>query len=118
VRRERIELGRKAGPPTDEIACYCTSAVAPQYEANELLGAMRGHWDARENGTHYWHDVTFRDEACGVSQRGEAQVLATLLNLAWGLHELAVEREEIAVPSAASGFRQMTFSRELARLRR
>ena len=118
VRRERVELSRKAGPPTDDIGYYCTSAVRAQYDAGDLLGAIRHHWDASENGTHYRRDVTFGEDACGVSQRGAAQVLATLRNLALGLHELAVEREEIAVPSAASGCRQMTFRRALAWLRR
>jgi hypothetical protein len=118
VRRERIELGRNAGPPTDEIAYYCTSALRAQYDADDLLAGIRGHWDASENGTHYRRDVTFREDACGVSHRGAAQVLATLRNLALGLHELGLEREEIAVPSASSGCRQMTFSRALAWLRR
>ena len=118
VRRERIELGRKAGPPSDVIAYYCTSALAAQYDDAELLSAILDHWDAIENGTHYRRDVTFGEDACGVSQRGAAQVLTTLRNLALGLHELAVEREEITVPSAASGARQMTFSRALTWLRR
>jgi len=118
VRRERVELGRKAGPPTDEIGYYCTSAVRDQHDDDALLEAIRGHWDAIENGTHHRRDVTFGEDACGVSQRGAAQVLATLRNLALGLHELAQEREEIAVPSTASGCRQMTFGRALAWLRR
>ncbi len=118
VRRERIELGRQAGPPTDEIAYYCTSAVAAQYDAAELLGAIRGHWDASENGTHYRRDVTFGEDACGVSHHGAAQVLATLRNLALGLHELARARGATTAPSAASGCRQMTFARALAWLRR
>lgn len=118
VRRERIELGRKAGPPTDVIAYYCTSAVAAQYSEAELLSAIRGHWDASENGTHYRRDVTFREDACGVSQRGAAQVLATLRNLALGLHELAQERGETQASSATSGCRQMTFRRALTWLKR
>lgn len=118
VRRERIELGRKAGPPTDEMACYCTSAVPPQYDATQLLGAIRGHWDAIENGTHHRRDVTFGEDACGVSQRGAAQVLATLRNLALGLHELAQARGATTAPSTASGCRQLTFTQALAWLRR
>ena len=118
VRRERIDLSRNPDPPTDEIAYYVTSAVAAQYSDAELLATIRGHWDAIENGTHYRRDVTFGEDACGVSQRGAAQVLVTLRNLALGLHELALAREETAVSSAASGCRQMTFSRALAWLRR
>ena len=88
VRREHIGLSHIAGPPTDEIAYYCTNAVAAQYAPDELLAAIRGHWDASENGTHYRRDGTFREDACGVSQRGAAQVLTRLPNLALGLHEL------------------------------
>lgn len=118
VRRERIELGRQAGPPTDDIGCYCTSALAAQYSEADLLAAILGHWDASENGTHYRRDVTFREDACGVSQRGAAQVLATLRNLALGLHELAQERGETQASSATAGCRQMTFTRALAWLKR
>jgi len=118
VRRERLELGRNAGPPTDDIGYYCTSTVAAQANEADLLAAILGHWDASENGTHYRRDVTFGEDACGVSQRGAAQVLATLRNLALGLHELALERGETQALSATSGCRQMTFSRALAWLRR
>ena len=114
VRRERIDLSRNPDPPTDEIAYDVTSAVAAQSSEAELLAIIRGHWDASENGTHYRRDVTFEEDACGVSQRGAAQVLASSL----GLHELARAREKIAVPSAASGCRQMTFGRALTWLRR
>ena len=114
VRLDRIELGRNAGPPTDEIAYYFTRAVAAHYDEAALLAIIRDCWDASENGTHYRRDVTFGEDACGVSQCGAAQVLVNFRNLALGLHELALAREEIAVPSAASGCRQMTFGRVLA----
>ena len=84
----------------------------------EPVDSHARHWDASENGTHYRRDVTFREDACEVSQRGAAQVLTTLRNLALGLHELALERGEIQAPSAASGCRQMTFSRALTWLKR
>ena len=118
VRREVMELGPKAAPPSDEIADYVTSAVAAQYPEAELLAAIRAHWDAIENGTHYRRDVSFGEDACGVSQRGAAAVLATLRNLALGLQELAAARAEFRAPSAKSACRQMTFRRALAWLRR
>jgi hypothetical protein len=118
VRRERVELGRKAGPPTDDIGYYCTSTDAAQANEADLLGAILGHWDASENGTHYRRDVTFGEDACGVSQRGAAQVLATLRNLALGRHELARARGATTAPSTASGCRQLTFTQALAWLRR
>ena len=118
VRRERIELGPKAGPPSDELGYYAASLVVAEQSDAELLAAIRGHWDAIENGTHYRRDVSFGEDACGVSQRGGAQVLATLRNLALGLQELAAERGELKAPSAKSACRQMTFGRALAWLRK
>ena len=118
VRREVMELGPKAAAPGDVIAYYVTSAVAAQYPEAELLAAIRGHWDAIEAGTHYRRDVSFGEDACGVSQRGAAEVLATLRNLALGLLDLAAARAEFRAPSAKSACRQMTFSRALAWLRR
>jgi len=118
VRREVTELGPKAAPPSEVIAYYVTSAVTAQYSAAELLAAIGDHWDAIENGTHYRREVSFGEDACGVSQRGAAEVLATLRNLALGLLGLAAARDELTAPSAKSACRQMTFGRALAWLRR
>ena len=118
VRRERVELGRKAGPPSDAIGHYATSLAAAQLNDAELIEAIRGHWDAIENGAHHRRDVTFREDASGVSERGAAQVMTTLRNLALGLYELAEEREQTQAPSASSQCRQMTFTTALAWLRR
>ncbi len=117
VRRERIQLGRKVGPPTDEIGYYATSAAACELTPAGLMGAIRGHWDAAENGSHHRRDVTFGEDASGVSERGAAQVLAALRNVALGLYELELERKHTRAPSAASRCRQMTFSVALALLR-
>ena len=118
VRREREELGRKAGPPSDPIGYYATSLAAAQLNDAELIAAIRGHWDAIENGAHHRRDVSFGEDASGVSERGAAQVLAALRNLALGLYELEKEHERTQAPSAKSQCRQMTFSAALALLRR
>lgn len=118
MRRERIPLGRKASPPSEEIGHYATSLAAAQLNDVELIEAIRGHWDAIENGAHHRRDVTFGEDGSGVSQRGAAQVLSTLRNLALGLYELAGEREQTSAPSASSQCRQMTFTTALAWLRR
>ena len=118
MRRERIELGRKAGRPSDQIGYYATSLAAAQLGDAELLEAIRGHWDAIENGAHHRRDVSFGEDASGVSQRGAAQVLAALRNLALGLYDLEQERGRTAAPSAASWCRQMTASAALALLGR
>ena len=118
VRRERVELGRKAKPPSDEIGYYATSLGAAQRNDAELIQVIRDHWSAIENGAHHRRDVSFGEDASGVSHRGAAQVLAALRNVALGVHELASERGQTRAPSAKSRCRQMTFAATLAELRR
>jgi hypothetical protein len=118
VRREREELGRKAKPPSDEIGYYATSLGPEQLSDTELIAAIRGHWNAIENGAHYRRDVSFGEDQSGISQRGAGQVMACLRNLALGLYELEKERAHTAAPSATSQCRQMTFTTALALLRR
>lgn len=118
VRREREELGRKAKPPSDEIGYYATSLGAAQQNDAELIRVIRDHWSAIENGAHHRRDVSFGEDACGVSHRGAAQVLACLRNLALGLYELARERGRTQAPSAKARSRQMTFAVALAALTR
>lgn len=118
VRRERVELGRKAQPPSDAIGYYATSLGAAQRNDAELIQAIRDHWSAIENGAHHRRDVSFGEDACGVSQRGAAQVLACLRNLALGGYELARARGRTHAPSASSRCRQMTFAAALAEFQR
>lgn len=118
VRRERVELGRKASPPSDEVGYYVTSVSAEQLSDAELLQAIRDHWSAIENGAHHRRDVSLGEDASGVSQRGAAQVMAALRNVALGVYELARERGQTHAPSARSRCRQMTFSGALACLGR
>jgi predicted transposase YbfD/YdcC len=118
VRRERGERGRRAAPPSDEIGYYATSLSAAQRSDAELLQAIRDHWSALENGSHHRRDVSFGENASGVSQRGAAQVLACLRNLALGVYELARERGQTHAPSTKAHGRQMTFSSALALLGR
>ena len=118
VRREREELGRNAKPPSDEIGYYATSLGAKQLDDAELLQAIRDHWSAIENGSHHRRDVSFGEDASGVSERGGAQVLAALRNLALGVYELARARGQTDAPSATSRCRQMTFAAARAVLTR
>lgn len=118
VRRERVEPGRTAKPPSDEIGYSASSLSAAQLSDAELLQAIRGHWSAIENGAHQRRDVRFGEDASGVAQRGAAQVLACLHNLAPGVYELARERGQTQAPSAKARGRQMTFSAALSLLGR
>jgi hypothetical protein len=110
VRRERVELGRQADPPSDVIGYYATSLGEDQHNAAALLQTIRDHWSAIENGAHHRRDVSFGEDACGVSQRGAAQVMAALRNLALGVYELEKERGRAKATSVKSRCRQMTFA--------
>ena len=118
VRREREELGRKAKPPSDEIGYYATSLSAKEFNDDDLIEIIRGHWDAIENGAHHRRDVSFGEDGCGVSKRGAAQVLSALRNLVLGNYELEKDREHTNAPSAKSRCRQMTFTMALEALKR
>lgn len=118
VRREREELGRKAKPPSDEIGYYAASLGAKEFNDEELIGIIRGHWDASENGAHYRRDVSFGEDACGVSKRGAAQVLSALRNFVLGDYELAMDGKKTAVRGVKSRSRQMTFTMALKVLKR
>jgi len=65
VRRERVELGRQAQPPSDQIGYYATSRSAEQLSDADLLQAIRDPWRAIENGSHHRRDVTFGEDAGG-----------------------------------------------------
>lgn len=93
-----------------EIGCYATSLAIQQQDAATLLGLIRGHWSAIENGTHYRRDVTFAEDACRTASRKGAAVLATLRNLANGLYELQKVRKKTTADSLRSWCQQQTFS--------
>ena len=118
VRREREELGRKAKPPSDEIGYYATSLSAKEFSDEELIGIIRGHWDASENGAHYRRDVSFGEDACGVSKRGAAQVLSALRNFVLGDYDLAMDGKKTKGRGVKSRSRQMTFTMAVKVLKR
>jgi predicted transposase YbfD/YdcC len=89
VWRERQELrGGKMTEQSEEYAFYCTSAAPKQYSARQLLQAIRDHWGASENGSHYRRDVSLGEDASRIGKRTGAYVMATLRNLLLGLFEL------------------------------
>lgn len=110
VRRERVELGSKAGPPTDEIGYYATSIAHKELTDNQLLEAIIGHWDAIENGSHYRRDVSLGEDASRVAKRGAAQVMATLRNLVIGIYELEEHQGRSTPEGLKSWCRKETFS--------
>jgi predicted transposase YbfD/YdcC len=93
VWRERQELRRaKVVATSEEYAFYCTSAAPKQYNAQQLLQAVRDHWGAIENGAHYRRDVSLGEDDSRISGRSGAYVMATLRNLLLGLMELQRHR--------------------------
>ena len=93
-----------------EIGCYATSLAFQERDEQQLLAAIRGHWSAIENGTHYRRDVTFAEDACRTANRNGAAVLASLRNLANGLYELQKTRQKTTAQSLRSWCQQQTFS--------
>jgi predicted transposase YbfD/YdcC len=93
VWREQTQLRNgKVVKESQEYSFYCTSATKAQYSAEELLQIIRSHWSASENGSHYRRDVSLGEDASRISGRNGANVMATLRNLALGLHELQKHR--------------------------
>jgi hypothetical protein len=74
------------------------------------MAAIRGHWSAIENGTHYRRDVTLGEDACRTANRQGASVLASLRNLTNGLYELQKEQKQTTVDTLKSWCQQQTFT--------
>lgn len=110
VERFSREVNEPESSASREIGCYITSVAEDERTGAELMAAIRGHWSAIENGTHYRRDVTLGEDACRAADRKGAAVLASLRNLANGLYELEKERERTAVDSLKSWCQQQTFT--------
>lgn len=114
VWRERQEL--RAGKVTEqsqEYAFYCTSAAPKQYSAQQLLQAIRDHWGASENGSHYRRDVSLGEDACRIANRTGAHVMATLRNLLLGLFELQRHRGKTRAPTFPAWQRKLTTAQKI-----
>jgi len=110
VERTSLETTDPDAPASAEIGCYATSLSLDQHDDAALLGIIRGHWSAIENGTHYRRDVTLGEDACRTAKRQGAAVLASLRNLAIGVYELERERGRTEVDTLKSWSQQQTFS--------
>jgi hypothetical protein len=102
---------------SDEFGYYVSSLPIDKLSDEEMLGAIRGHWSAIENGAHLLRDVSLGEDACRISNRNAAWAMATFRNLSIGVHELAVERGKGNELGFKSWHRQMTVSSALAILR-
>jgi hypothetical protein len=110
VQRESLDLGQPNAQPTVEVSYYASSLSVAERDDAAVAAAIRGHWSAIENGTHYRRDVTLGEDACRVKHRTGAAVLVTLRNLANGIYELERERERTQVDTLRSWCQRQTFS--------
>ena len=118
VERTSYDLGQPATPPTVEVGYYASSVTVDERDAAQMAAAIRGHWSAIENGTHYRRDVTLGEDACRVADRNAAAVLASLRNLANALYELEGDAGRTTVDTLRSWCQQQTFSTAWRLLRR
>lgn len=118
VQRESLDLGDPGAKPTVEVGYYVSSVSRDERDDAAVLAAIRGHWSAIENGTHYRRDVTLGEDANRTANRTGAAVLASLRNLANGLYELERERQRTQVDTLRSWCQQQTFSSAWPLLRR
>ena len=110
VERFSQELNKPEEAPSLEIGCYVTSRAFDESNEAQLMAAIRGHWSAIENGTHYRRDVTLGEDACRAADPSGSPALATLRNLANGIYELQKERKRTKVDSLKSWCEQQTFT--------
>ena len=110
VERESLNMTKPQQAATREIGCYASSLALDQYDDNAILAAIRGHWSAIENGTHYRRDVTLGEDANRTTERKGAAVLASLRNLTLGIYELEREAKRTSVDTLKSWCQQQTFS--------
>jgi predicted transposase YbfD/YdcC len=118
VQRESHDLSQPAAQPTVEVGYYASSLSREQRDDASVLAAIRGHWSAIENGTHYRRDVTLGEDANRTADRNGAAVLASLRNLANGIYELERERGRTTVDTLKSWCQQQTFSSARPHLQR
>jgi hypothetical protein len=110
VERYSQDLNKPKESASLEIGCYATSLAWDERDDTQIMAAIRGHWSAIENGTHYRRDVTLGEDACRTASRKGAAVLASLRNLATGLYELQKERKLTKIDSLRSWCQQQTFT--------
>lgn len=115
VWRERHYLrGGRVHKQEEEYSYYVSSGDPHTYNEAPLLEAIRGHWDAIENGSHHRRDASMGEDASGISKRTQAHIMASLRNLTLGLFERQKHTNKDGFPSWR---RKMTPSRAIRMLR-
>ena len=62
VKRESLDLTKPDEARSSEIGCYASSLALNEYDDAAILGIIRDHWSAIENGTHYRRDVSLGED--------------------------------------------------------
>lgn len=83
VRRIREQNGEKE----EETVCGITSLRKEEADPHRLLRLNRGHWEI-ENKLHLPRDTTYKEDGSRIRKHKGARSLASLKNLAIGLHGL------------------------------
>lgn len=110
VERHSQDLNEPEESASLEVGYYATSLALSERDDDGVASAIRGHWSAIENGTHYRRDFTFGEDANRTASRKGAAVLASLRNLANGIYELQKEQKRTKVDSLRSWCQQQTFT--------
>lgn len=85
IRRTRTKGAKK----TTETVCGITDLRPDEANEHRLLALNRGHWSI-ENKLHLPRDTTYREDRSRIRKHNGAHALASLKNLAIGLHALGV----------------------------
>lgn len=85
VRRTRSEGAQRS----IETICGITSLCAEEADEHRLLALNRGHWSI-ENKLHLPRDTTYREDHSRIRKHHGARTIASLKNLAIGLHALGI----------------------------
>ena len=79
----------KNGERSEEVVCGITSRDEDHASEHDLLALNRGHW-AIENKLHLPRDTTYKEDGSRIRKHKGARSIASLKNLAIGLHALGV----------------------------
>lgn len=84
----------------EEVVYGVTSLTAQEADPKRLLQLVRQHWQI-ENGLHYRHDDTLKEDRCTLRRGHAAQAMAVINNLVLGL---LLRRGVTNVPDARRDF--------------
>ncbi|GIX49969.1 MAG: hypothetical protein KatS3mg132_163 [Limisphaera sp.] len=105
--QQRLRRGRVIRE-WEEFSYSCTRAAPDACRAAEWLGFIRGHWAARENGSHDRREMSLGKEVCRVRGQNRAHMLARLRNGVLGLFEWQRRRGRSGARSFRSWRRPLT----------